>query len=147
MRRILAVVALATLCGCQTARSVVPVGLEPGALVPPRDPRLLTTHDSAVRGIALWASDGTLIFGMPGPVQTVGSDRVSWIPYSYFVVVGLALVVLVLTTKLVWGRWLVGFIGQDCCRFTHVELSRHHVGDQAGAVFADEGDFAVGAND
>ena len=28
---------------------------------------------SAVRGIALWASDGTLIFGMPGAVQKVMS--------------------------------------------------------------------------
>ena len=80
---------------------------------------------SAVRGIALWASDGTLIFGMPGPVQTVGSDRVSWIPYSYFVVVGLALVVLVLTTKLVWGRWLYAVGGNpDGARRAGIPVNR-----------------------
>src|SRR5437773_7589068 len=73
MRWILAVVALATLCGCQTARSVVPVGLEPGALVPPRDPRLLTTHDSAVRGFAALL---TREFGLPVP------DRVTVFVYG-----------------------------------------------------------------
>src|SRR6266508_3370501 len=47
-----------------------------------------------------------VILGMPGSVQAVGGDRISWLPYSFFVVIGLAVVVLVLTTKLVWGRWL-----------------------------------------
>ena len=80
---------------------------------------------SAVRGIALWASDGTLIFGMPGAVQTVGGDRVSWIPYSYFVVIGLALVVLVLTTKLVWGRWLYAVGGNlDGARRAGIPVNR-----------------------
>jgi len=80
---------------------------------------------SAVRGIALWASSGTLIFGMPGAVQTVGGDRVSWIPYSYFVVVGLALVVLVLTTKLVWGRWLYAVGGNlDGARRAGIPVNR-----------------------
>ena len=30
---------------------------------------------------------------------------------------------------------------------THVELTRDHVGDQAGAVFAEEGDFALSASE
>ena len=46
------VLTLLTLGGCQTAHSVVPLSLEPATLVPPSDARLLTTHDSAVRGIA-----------------------------------------------------------------------------------------------
>jgi ribose transport system permease protein len=80
---------------------------------------------SAVRGIALWASDGTLIFGMPGAVQKVGSDRISWFPISYFVVIGLALLVLILTTKLVWGRWLYAVGGNpDAARRAGIPVSR-----------------------
>ena len=80
---------------------------------------------SAVRGIALWASDGTLIFGMPGAVQKVGSDRISWFPISYLVVIGLALLVLILTTKLVWGRWLYAVGGNpDAARRAGIPVSR-----------------------
>jgi ribose transport system permease protein len=61
---------------------------------------------SIVRGIALWASDGTLVPNMPPFVQTLGGGTVDWLPYSIFVVAGLALCTLVLTTWLVWGRWL-----------------------------------------
>ncbi len=61
---------------------------------------------SIVRGLALWASHGTLISGMPSIVQTIGGGSISWLPYSIFVVAGLALLCLVLTTRLVWGRWL-----------------------------------------
>ena len=80
---------------------------------------------SAVRGIALWASDGTLIYGMPAPVQKIGGGRIDWFPYSYFVVLGLALVVLVLTTKLVWGRWLYAVGGNpDAARRSGIPVSR-----------------------
>jgi ribose transport system permease protein len=61
---------------------------------------------SIVRGIALWASDGTLVPNMPPFVQTLGGGTIDWLPYSIFVVAGLALCTLVLTTWLVWGRWL-----------------------------------------
>ena len=61
---------------------------------------------SIVRGIALWASDGTLVPNMPPAVQTLGGGTIDWLPYSIFVVAGLALCTLVLTTWLVWGRWL-----------------------------------------
>ena len=37
--------------GCQGARSVLPVALSPSELALPADPRLLTTHEAAVRGI------------------------------------------------------------------------------------------------
>jgi ribose transport system permease protein len=80
---------------------------------------------SGVRGLALWAASGTLIFGMPGAVQTVGGDRLSWFPYSYFVVVALALTVLVLTTKLVWGRWLYAVGGNpDAARRAGIPVNR-----------------------
>src|SRR6266540_1310725 len=80
---------------------------------------------SAVRGIALWAASGTLIFGMPGSVQAVGGDRISWLPYSFFVVIGLAVVVLVLTTKLVWGRWLYAVGGNpDGARRAGIPVNR-----------------------
>jgi ribose transport system permease protein len=61
---------------------------------------------SIVRGLALWASNGTLIPNMPPFVQTLGGGTINWLPYSIFVVAGLALCTLVLTTWLVWGRWL-----------------------------------------
>ena len=61
---------------------------------------------SIVRGIALWASDGTLVPNMPPLVQTLGGGTIGWLPYSIFVVAGVALCTLVLTTWLVWGRWL-----------------------------------------
>jgi ribose transport system permease protein len=61
---------------------------------------------SIVRGIALWAADGTLVPNMPPVVQTIGGGSIDWLPYSIFVVAGLALCTLILTTWLVWGRWL-----------------------------------------
>ncbi len=80
---------------------------------------------SAVRGIALWAASGTLIFGMPHAVQSVGADRVGFVPYASFVVLGLALVVLALTTKLVWGRWLYAVGGSpDTARRAGIPVNR-----------------------
>ena len=80
---------------------------------------------SAVRGIALWASDGTLIYGMPGSVQAIGGDRIGWFPYSYLVVLGLALVLLALTTTLVWGRWLYAVGGNpDAARRAGIPVNR-----------------------
>jgi ribose transport system permease protein len=61
---------------------------------------------SIVRGLALWAGNGTLVSGMPSPIDTLGGGSIGWLPYSAFVVVGLALLALVGTTYLVWGRWL-----------------------------------------
>ncbi len=61
---------------------------------------------SIVRGLALWAAGGTLIAGMPGTVQTLGGGSIDWLPYSFFIVLGLALLAVVGTTFMVWGRWL-----------------------------------------
>jgi len=61
---------------------------------------------SIVSGIALWASDGQPIPGMPHAVQVIGGGTIGWVPYSTFLVVGLSAAALVLMSALVWGRWL-----------------------------------------
>ena len=66
---------------------------------------------SIVRGIALWAANGTLISGMPNFVDTLGGGSIHWLPYAFFVLVGVAFATLILTTRLVWGRWLYAIGG------------------------------------
>jgi ribose transport system permease protein len=61
---------------------------------------------SIVRGLALWAANGSIVIGMPPFVQTLGGGSIGWLPYSIFIVAGLAFLALVLTTRMVWGRWL-----------------------------------------
>jgi ribose transport system permease protein len=61
---------------------------------------------SIARGLALWLSGGQPISGMPEVVQTIGGGSIGWLPYSAFLVAGLALVTLLLTRSMVWGRWI-----------------------------------------
>jgi ribose transport system permease protein len=61
---------------------------------------------SIARGLALWLSGGQPVRGMPEVVQTLGGGSIGWLPYSAFLVAGLALVGIALTTRLVWGRWI-----------------------------------------
>jgi ribose transport system permease protein len=61
---------------------------------------------SVAHGLALWLSGGQPHRGMPDIVQTIGGGSLGWLPYSTFLVVALALVVLFLTTRVVWGRWI-----------------------------------------
>jgi len=65
---------------------------------------------SIVRGLALWAASGTLIAGMPPAIDKIGGESIGagagWLPYSFFVLLGLAVLTLIGTTYLVWGRWL-----------------------------------------
>lgn len=80
---------------------------------------------SIVRGIALWASDGTLIPNMPPIVQTVGGGTIDWLPYAIFVVIAAALLCLLLTTWLVWGRWLYAVGGNpDAARRSSIPTRR-----------------------
>jgi ribose transport system permease protein len=80
---------------------------------------------SIVRGLALWAANGTLIPGMPHAVDTLGGGSVHWLPYSFFVLVGLALLTLVGTTYLVWGRWLYAVGGNpDAARRAGIPVGR-----------------------
>ena len=50
-------------------------------------------------------------------------------------------------TALVYRVPVIGFIGQVHRCLAHVQLAGHHVGDQAGAVFLDQVDLALGAVD
>jgi ribose transport system permease protein len=78
---------------------------------------------SVVSGIALWAAHGQPIPGMPHAVAVVGGGSIGWFPYSTFVVLGLSLVVLTLTSALVWGRWLYAVGGNpDAARRTGVPV-------------------------
>jgi ribose transport system permease protein len=61
---------------------------------------------SVARGIALGLSGGQPIQGMPGFVQTLGGGSLGWLPYSAFLVAGVAVVVAVMLTRVVWGRWV-----------------------------------------
>jgi ribose transport system permease protein len=80
---------------------------------------------SIVRGIALWAAHGTLISGMPSPIDTLGGGTVGWLPYSFFVVAGLALLAVAATTYLVWGRWLYAVGGNpDAARRSGIPVGR-----------------------
>jgi ribose transport system permease protein len=80
---------------------------------------------SIVRGLALWAANGTLISGMPHGVDVLGGGSIHWLPYSFFVVVGLALLMLVGTTYLVWGRWLYAVGGNpDAARRAGIPVGR-----------------------
>jgi ribose transport system permease protein len=78
---------------------------------------------SIVRGIALWAANGTLIPGTPHAVQVIGGGSIGWLPYSFFIVLGLATLGVVLTTRLVWGRWLYAVGGNpDAARRTGIPV-------------------------
>lgn len=61
---------------------------------------------SVARGIALGLSGGQPIQGVPGFVQTIGGGSVGWLPYSAFLVAGVAVVVSLLLSRVVWGRWI-----------------------------------------
>lgn len=61
---------------------------------------------SAGRGLALWLSGGQPQQGMPEIVQAVGGGSAGGLPYSAFLVAAVALAVVLLTTRMVWGRWI-----------------------------------------
>jgi ribose transport system permease protein len=62
---------------------------------------------SIVRGVALWLSDGQPIQGMPDPIRFLGGEILFGIlPVSTLVVASIALAAVVLTTRMVWGRWI-----------------------------------------
>jgi ribose transport system permease protein len=80
---------------------------------------------SIARGLALWLSDGSPIQGMPEPIQALGGTTLfGWLPLSAFVVAGIALAVYVLTTRMVWGRWIYAVGGNpDAARRTGIPVN------------------------
>jgi ribose transport system permease protein len=78
-----------------------------------------------VRGVALWLSDGRPIQGAPQVVLTLGGgSMLGWIPVSTIVVVATALLVWLLTTRMVWGRWIYAVGGNpDAARRTAIPTS------------------------
>jgi ribose transport system permease protein len=80
---------------------------------------------SVARGLALWLSGGQPRRGMPPIIQTVGGGSIGWLPYSTLLVAGLALVATVLTTRLVWGRWIYAVGGNpEAARRAAVPVNR-----------------------
>jgi ribose transport system permease protein len=67
---------------------------------------------SVARGLALVLSDGSAIAGMPSVIVEAGSGRIGWFPIPALVVAVVALLLWILTTRLVWGRWIYA-VGGD----------------------------------
>jgi ribose transport system permease protein len=61
---------------------------------------------SVVRGLALLLADGRSQYGMPDAVVFLGGGSVGWLPNSAFVVAGMALIVTLLLSRMIWGRWI-----------------------------------------
>lgn len=61
---------------------------------------------SICRGLALeFSVDHTTMRGMPDTIMMLGNQSSFGVPNSFFVVLGVALIILVLTKSMVWGRW------------------------------------------
>jgi ribose transport system permease protein len=68
---------------------------------------------SICRGLALELSIGhTTMRGMPNVITFIGGASSFGIPNSFFVVLGVAAIVLVMTKAMVWGRWIYAVGGQ-----------------------------------
>ncbi len=80
---------------------------------------------SIARGIALWLSGGQPIRGMPPVVDSIGGGSVDWFPVSAILVLGIAFVVFVLTTRIVWGRWIYAVGGNpEAARRTGIPVNK-----------------------
>jgi ribose transport system permease protein len=68
---------------------------------------------SICRGLALELAIGhTTMRGMPEAITSIGGASSFGIPNSFFVVFGVALLVLVMTKAMVWGRWTYAVGGE-----------------------------------
>jgi ribose transport system permease protein len=62
---------------------------------------------SICKGLALELSVGhTTMRGMPDAITALGGQSTFGMPNSFFVVAGVALIVLVMSKAMVWGRWI-----------------------------------------
>ncbi len=68
---------------------------------------------SICRGLALQIAPGhTTMRGMPDTIGALGNTDFLGIPAAFYVVAGVALIVYLISTRLVWGRWLYA-VGGD----------------------------------
>lgn len=68
---------------------------------------------SICRGLALELAIGhTTMRGMPEPIAAIGGASSFGIPNSFFVVTGVAALVLMMAKAMVWGRWIYAVGGQ-----------------------------------
>jgi ribose transport system permease protein len=62
---------------------------------------------SIARGLALWLSGGQPMQGMPDEIRVLGGAVLfGWLPVSTLLVLAIAGAALLLTTRMVWGRWI-----------------------------------------
>ena len=62
---------------------------------------------SICKGLALELSIGhTTMRGMPEAINALGGQSSFGLPNSFFVVAGVAVIILVMTKAMVWGRWI-----------------------------------------
>jgi ribose transport system permease protein len=80
---------------------------------------------SVARGLALWLSGGQPIRGMPDIVNVIGGANIGWLPVSALLVLAIAVVVYVLTTRIVWGRWIYAVGGNpEAARRTGIPVNK-----------------------
>lgn len=80
---------------------------------------------SIARGLALWLSGGQPIRGMPSEVDAIGGGSIDWFPVSAILVLGIAFLVFVLTTRIVWGRWIYAVGGNpEAARRTGIPVNK-----------------------
>ncbi len=80
---------------------------------------------SIARGLALWLSGGQPIRGMPPIVDAIGGGTIGWFPVSAVLVLGIAVVVYVGTTRVVWGRWIYAVGGNpEAARRTGIPVNK-----------------------
>jgi ribose transport system permease protein len=84
---------------------------------------------SVARGLALGLSEGQPIRGMPDVVGDIGGGTASWLaawlPNSTFLVIGVAVLVTIFLTRIVWGRWIYAVGGNpDGARRLGIPRSR-----------------------
>jgi ribose transport system permease protein len=80
---------------------------------------------SIARGLALWLSGGQPIRGMPPIVDSIGGGSIGWFPVSAILVLGIAFLVFVLTSRIVWGRWIYAVGGNpEAARRTGIPVNK-----------------------
>ena len=80
---------------------------------------------SIARGLALWLSGGQPIRGMPDIVNTIGGASIGWFPVSAVLVLAIAFLVFILTTRIVWGRWIYSVGGNpEAARRTGIPVNK-----------------------